>query len=67
MVSDCHVKTWNDDGIESLNPYSTGRWFLIQSYHGTSYSAVSLNPYSTGRWFLISKEELAAFKAAKGS
>ncbi len=40
----------------SLNPYSTGRWFLIDGEVIISIPATgSLNPYSTGRWFLIKR------------
>ncbi len=41
----------------SLNPYSTGRWFLIQQAVFKSNEKGCLNPYSTGRWFLIMKKK----------
>ena len=44
--------------LNSLNPYYTGRWFLLIGVHHlcgvTLHNAdVSLNPYYTGRWFLL--------------
>ncbi len=54
MVSDLTGDGFSTEEKESLNPYSTGRWFLILQKIGLNkYKNGSLNPYSTGRWFLI--------------
>ncbi len=52
MVSDIKPRV-EMKNIFSLNPYSTGRWFLINCSSALKTSKVGLNPYSTGRWFLI--------------
>ena len=37
----------------SLNPYYTGRWFLLQKQKVQQDEYDGLNPYYTGRWFLL--------------
>ncbi len=53
MVSDQNTNLLLLYLIMCLNPYSTGRWFLIQAVQLRGNTVLSLNPYSTGRWFLI--------------
>ena len=39
---------------QGLNPYYTGRWFLlIHISLGKDEISIGLNPYYTGRWFLL--------------
>ncbi len=52
MVSDFTTRALSDTE-DCLNPYSTGRWFLIVFLFLSRKGTISLNPYSTGRWFLI--------------
>ncbi len=55
---------YKENGLKhkGLNPYSTGRWFLIEAVAIKAASEkVSLNPYSTGRWFLMSTTQIGTF------
>ena len=36
-----------------LNPYYTGRWFLLNQETLSRFLKLGLNPYYTGRWFLL--------------
>ena len=39
-----------------LNPYYTGRWFLLRELGCIDMAHwLRLNPYYTGRWFLLTK------------
>ena len=39
--------------LNCLNPYYTGRWFLLIGLDVLIENNPSLNPYYTGRWFLL--------------
>jgi len=51
----CSILGWiNQQKEVSLNPYYTGRWFLLsQSTSYVELILIGLNPYYTGRWFLL--------------
>ncbi len=53
MVSDLSFLSRKGTISKRLNPYSTGRWFLIIKHLIDEIKEFSLNPYSTGRWFLM--------------
>ncbi len=54
MVSAFFVGETDDKDNISLNPYYTGRWFLLTDKVVDTYNfETSLNPYYTGRWFLL--------------
>ncbi len=54
MVSALKQDFLNNRDIESLNPYYTGRWFLLNCLgRRKTKNRRSLNPYYTGRWFLL--------------
>ena len=38
---------------DCLNPYYTGRWFLLKLQMESISDLSRLNPYYTGRWFLL--------------
>ena len=52
--------------IKGLNPYYTGRWFLLCSTNVSKLNYNScLNPYYTGRWFLLLCNVSVVFKLKK--
>ncbi len=65
MVSDKQMKSLSDYMEDGLNPYSTGRWFLINPVVYENTNGYRLNPYSTGRWFLIPRKSLQLLKLPK--
>ena len=56
MVSAIVADMFYDENDVCLNPYYTGRWFLLKLVKTVFRSNTGLNPYYTGRWFLLIRQ-----------